>query len=108
MNQTTKNWQPRTLKTNLSAQSQFISPEIKAEENAKSEQRYQKAKAIFNQLLPNLIEQYYNWYLVINPDTEEYFIEQEYLQVFTRLRQQPEKGKMVIFCLNETAICGQI
>lgn len=101
MKQLNQGWQPRNFGRHLSSQT-----EIK--QDSESEIRYQKALIIFNQLYPQLINRCFNWYLAINSDTNEYFLEQEYLKLFERLRQQPQKGKMVIFRVNETGICGRI
>jgi hypothetical protein len=106
MNQLNQNWQPHTHLTNLSSQS--FSSLINKKQDLKSEERYQKAKIIFNNLYPELINEYYNWYLAINPDNNDYFFEREYLKLFEKLQQQKEKGKMVIFRLNETGVCGRI
>ncbi len=106
MNQITKDWQPRRISTSILSQS--LSSQTQGSEDTESEIRYQKAREFFNQLRPQLINQYSNWYIAINPDTGDYLVEQEYLKLFERLRQQPEKGKMVIFRLNETGVCGRI
>ena len=108
MNQITKDWQPRRISTNIHTLSQSLSSQTQRKQDSESEMLYQRARKFFNQLRPQLINQYFNWYIAINPDTGEYLVEQEYLKLFERLRQQKEKGKMVIFRLNETGVCGRI
>lgn len=54
-----------------------ISPEERARKEAENEAFYQRCVPNFELLRPNLIEKYYNWFIIIEPDTEDYFIAQD-------------------------------
>ncbi len=54
------------------------------------------------------METHYNWYIVINPNSGEYFIEEDELVVIQKLLENPPKEEAIIRRLNETGICGSI
>jgi len=85
-----------------------ITPEDSAILQAEREANYQKARDIFERVRPQLINNHYNWYITIDPDSEEYFIEKDYMTIFQRLRSSQSKGKTTTFRLNETGVCGRI
>lgn len=51
---------------------------------------------------------HYNWYIVIDPDSGEYFIEKDQLVAFEKLRANPPQKLMVVRRLNESGVCGSI
>jgi len=88
--------------------SQQISHEESALLLAEREANYQKAREIFERVRPQLINDHSNWYITIEPDSEEYFIEKDYMTTFQRLRSGNLMGKTTTFRLNETGFCGRI
>lgn len=58
-----------------------IFPEIqwteaeKAKRKSESEAFYQRCRTIFKQIRPELIGEHYGWYIAIEPDSKEYFID---------------------------------
>jgi hypothetical protein len=106
MTKISTDWQPRRLPKRH--QTRSITDAEKAFLKAESATRYQKARAIFERVRPQLIEEHYNWYIAIAPDSDDYFIEEDYMTVFQKLQQLPSKGKVVIFRLNETGTCGNV
>ena len=99
-------WKPRRLPEK--SKKTPISTEEKAKQKAENEQRYQLAYAIFERVRPELIAEHYNWYITIEPNSGNYFIEPDYMALFQKLRNQEITGKVVTFRLNETGTCGTI
>ncbi len=98
----------RSRRVILRTTSHQISPEALARIQAEREAAYQKAMAIFKAVRPQLINDYYNWYITIECDTGEYFIEKDYMTSFQRLRDRHSTDKTTTFRINETGVCGQI
>jgi len=85
-----------------------ISPETKARLEAEREARYQQARAIFERVRPEVIADRYNWYITIEPNSEDYFIDKDHMIALQKLREKHPQGKVVTFRLNETGTCGTI
>jgi len=90
--------------------SQQIPTEESALLKADREANYQKARAIFERVRPQLINDHYNWYITIEPDSEEYFLSKSDFEIFQKLQQSHQHmiGKVTTFRLNETGLCGSI
>ncbi len=99
-------WKLRRIPENYRKPS--ISPEDKAKQEAEKQERYQQGRSIFERVRPELIKDHYNWYININLETGEYFIEQDYMVMFQKLCKNPQPTKTVTFRLNETGTCGRI
>lgn len=85
-----------------------LSPEEKAKIEAENTIFHQRCRAIFNRVQPDLIKDYYNWFIIIEPESEDYFIDQN--EVIAREKAQakyPQK-KCLIMRINETGTCGRI
>ncbi|WP_339377802.1 hypothetical protein [Merismopedia glauca] len=54
------------------------------------------------------MEEHYNWYITIEPNSEEYFLSQDEMESFDQIRTKNLAGKVFSFRLNETGICGSI
>ncbi len=99
-------WKLRRIPENYRKPS--ISPEEKAKQEAEKQERYQQGRSIFERVRPELINDHYNWYININLENGEYFIEQDYMVMFQKLCKNPQPTKTVTFRLNETGNCGTI
>ncbi|MGL5063139.1 MAG: hypothetical protein ACRC62_24435 [Microcoleus sp.] len=99
-------WKPRRL-PNRDLKSP-ISAEEKAKLKAESQARWQRCRPIFERVRDELMATHYNWYIVIDPDSGEYFIEKEQLTAFQKLLANPPQKLMVVRRLNETGVCGSI
>lgn len=84
------------------------SPEEQARKEAENEAFYQRCLPIFERLRPNLIEKYYNWFIVIEPDSEEYFIAQDSMAALLQALEKHPRSEFFTFRLNETGVCGRI
>ncbi|GAA6623211.1 hypothetical protein [Scytonema sp. NUACC26] len=62
-----------------------ISDEEKAKHQLEIEVFYQRCRPIFERLRPLLIEKHKNWFIVIEPESEEYFLDKERAIAFPSL-----------------------
>ena len=84
------------------------SPEEKARRKAESEAFEQRCRAIFERVLPQLIEQHYGWYISVEPDSGDYFIDPDEEVCFKKIRQKHPNARIMAMRLNETGTCGRI
>jgi hypothetical protein len=63
---------------------------------------------IFEQLRPELIENHYNWFIIIEPESGDYFMDEDELVAFQKARENYPQHQFFFFRLNETGICGKI
>jgi len=91
-----------------------IFPEIQWSEAQKSQWKaeqasiYQHCKAIFEQLNPELMQNYYNWYIAIDPVSGDYVIDADIEAATKKARQQHLDSIPCLFRINETGVCGTI
>ena len=107
MNQLSSNYQKPLRR--LSPTSVVLSAE-KEQHHAKSLELGTLARKVFEQLRPQLIEKYENWFIAIKPLTEDYLIEPNLETLLQKVQTWDEKasGEVTIFRLNETGACGNI
>jgi hypothetical protein len=84
------------------------SPEEIARSIAENEAIYQHCKGIFERVKPEFIQTHYNWFIAIEPNSEEYFIDKDEDVATQRLCQKHPQGIPVLFKINETGACGTI
>lgn len=82
--------------------------QVTSEAQAESEAFYQRCRAIFDRVCPELIADHYNWYIIIEPDTGDYVIDQDDMTALQKLREKQPTGKVMTMRLNETGTCGRI
>lgn len=85
-----------------------LSSEEKDRRRAESEVLYQRCLVIFERVRPNLIFEYYNWFILIEPDSMDWIIDPNRDDVLIKGRQKYPHKKSFIFRLNETGVCGSI
>ncbi|WP_445633535.1 DUF5678 domain-containing protein [Nostoc sp. DSM 114161] len=85
------------------------SPEQKAQRQAERNKFHQRCKEIFDRVQPELIKNYYNWYMVVEPDSGDYFIDSNE-EVAMQMAHQKHPGNIPLFLfrINETGISGTI
>jgi hypothetical protein len=87
---------------------QQLSPEEKARRKAKDEVFHKRCRAIFEQVQPELIEDHYDWFVVIEPDSGDYFIDpDENIARVKAADKHPQKLRLIMR-INETGTCGRI
>ena len=84
------------------------SAEEKAQRQAEREAFSQRCRAIFEQVRPQLIPEHYGWYVAIEPDSGDYFIDADKMMAHQKARQQHPGSSHCVFCLNETGATGRI
>ncbi|MBD0346765.1 MAG: hypothetical protein ICV63_18455 [Coleofasciculus sp. Co-bin14] len=106
MTKTLSDGKPRRLPKRFPTRQ--ISSEEKARRQAESDVFYQRCRTIFERVRPQLIEEHYNWYIIIEPDSEDYAINSDEMVAIQKMREQHPQGKVMIMRLNETGTCGRI
>ena len=80
------------------------SAEKKAQWRAEREAFIKRCKPIFDRLKPELIKTHYNWYMAVEPDSGEYFIDKDDM-VATKMR--PRNTQMLSPTFSASTIQGR-
>ncbi|MFB2973979.1 hypothetical protein ACE1CD_33865 [Aerosakkonema sp. BLCC-F183] len=99
-------WKPRRIPEKYKKHP--LSPQEKAKQEAENEARWQRCRPIFERVRDEFMSTHYNWYIVIDPNSGDYFIEEDELVAIQKLIENPPKEEAVIRRLNETGTCGSI
>jgi hypothetical protein len=86
----------------------ILSPEELARLKAEDEQFYQRCWAIFEKLLPELIKDHYGWYIAIEPDSGDYFVDPDIEVASQQAREKHPHAVHCMFRLNEIGAVGRI
>jgi hypothetical protein len=83
--------------------------EQKALRRAEDEEWNQRCKVIFSRIKPQYIETHYNWYMVVEPDSRDYFIDaDEEVAMLLARQKHPGTIPLFLFRINETGVSGTI
>ena len=85
-----------------------IAPEELAKQEAEKNARSQRYREIFAQVCPQLIKEHYNWFIVIEPNSGDYFFDIDEEIAVQKARLKYPIGMVGIMRLNETGTCGKI
>ncbi len=85
-----------------------LSPEELARRKAENEAFHKRCRIIFERVRPNLIEEHYGWYIAVEPDSGDYFIDADKEAASQKARQKHPNAIYFMFCLNETGATGRI
>jgi hypothetical protein len=85
-----------------------LSKEEIARRKAENEAFGQRCRAIFDQVAPQLIADHYEWSIIIEPDSGDYFIDPDRKVAFQKASLQHPNAILLEMCLNETGACGRI
>jgi hypothetical protein len=87
-----------------------ISPQEIAQRKATRDELGARCREIFERIRPELLEQHYNWFIAIEPDSENYLIDPTLSGLLQKVRHQYASSgvKLTTFRLNETGACGKI
>lgn len=85
-----------------------LSPEELARRKVEDEAFYQRCRAIFERVRPELIDKHYGWYIAVEPDSGAYFIDEDNMQAHKKALQEHPNADHCVFCLNETGATGRI
>ncbi|MEG3848286.1 hypothetical protein QT971_12720 [Microcoleus sp. herbarium19] len=98
----------KALRSRISPERITPPEELARREVERTELRLRGQK-IFERIRPELIGEYYNWFIAIEPDSEEYLIDPTLLGIVQKIKEYGEKNVMLTtFRLNETGTCGRI
>ncbi len=85
-----------------------LSPAEKARIKAEDAVFYKRCREVFDRVQPDLIEEHYDWFIIIEPDSGEYFIDEDEKVALAKSRSQHPGKKCIIMRINETGTCGTI
>ncbi|MEH2236707.1 hypothetical protein [Nostoc sp.] len=85
-----------------------LSPEEKARRKAEDEVFYQRCRVVFDRVQPELIKEHYDWFIVIEPDSGDYFIDQNEDIARQKARDKFGNTLRLMMRINETGACGKI
>ena len=85
-----------------------IPPEELARQKAEKEARSQRYRQIFALVSAELLENNYNWFMAIEPNSGDYFIDADEAVAVQKAREKYPHGMIGIMRLNETGACGMI
>ena len=60
---------------------------------------------IFEAAKPKLIDDYYDWYMVIEPESGDYFIDKDDKVAIQKADEKYPHARCVVYCVNETGAC---
>ena len=85
-----------------------IPPLELARRETEREERYVRCRAVFERVHAELINDHYNWFIIIEPNSGDYFIDANQDLAVQKARQKYPRGRLSVFRLNETGGCGRI
>ena len=85
-----------------------IPPEELARREEERDAFYRICYAVFERVRPALIAQHYNWFIIIEPNSGDYFIDPDEDVAEQKARQMHPRGMLGTFCINETGACGRL
>ena len=85
-----------------------IPPEELARRKAERDARGKQGRVVFERVRPDLIDDHYDWFIVIEPDSGDSFIDADEQVAAQKARQKHPDAWLVTFRLNETGACGRI
>ena len=85
-----------------------LPPEEIARRKAERETRYKQTRPIFEKVKSELIADHYDWFMIIEPNSGDYFIDASEEIAEQKARQKHPNAWLVTFRINETGACGSI
>ncbi|MEH2410358.1 hypothetical protein [Nostoc sp.] len=85
-----------------------LPPEELARRKAELEAFHQLCRAIFERVRPEHIEKNYGWYIAVEPNSGNYFIDEDIEIASQKARTKHPNAVHCTFCLNETGATGTI
>jgi hypothetical protein len=87
-----------------------IDPEVVQHEQEKQHALALRCRPSFERLRPSLIETHYNWYIAIDPESENYLLDKTLIGIMQQIENtySGDEVKLTIFRLNNTGTCGRL
>ncbi|MGD1701780.1 hypothetical protein [Dapis sp. BLCC M229] len=106
MTQTTRRKVPRG--TSLFSDRPRLSPEEIARQKAENEAFANRCREIFWQVYPDLVKEHYDWFIYIEPDSGDYFLDSDRDVARQKAKQKYPSALLMAMCVNETGAVGKI
>lgn len=85
-----------------------LSKEEIARRRAEDDAFLARCHVVFDRVQPELIEDYYDWYIVVEPDSGDYFIDLDKKVAIAKATEKYPNKECLIMQINETGACGNI
>ncbi|MBE9053222.1 hypothetical protein IQ243_22910 [Nostocales cyanobacterium LEGE 11386] len=85
-----------------------LPPEELARRKVEQKAFHQRCRAMFERVRPDLIQEHYGWYIAVEPDSGDYFIDEDIEVASQKAREKYPNAVHCMFCLNETGSTGRI
>jgi hypothetical protein len=85
-----------------------LSPEELARRKAERDTFHKRCRAIFERVRPELIKEHYNWYIAVEPDSGDYFVDQDIVVASQQAKEKHPHAVHCMFRLNEIGAVGRI
>ena len=87
-----------------------ISPEELAARRTQRALLGDRCRKFFERVRPELIQEHYDWFIAIEPESEDYLIDSSLIELIKKVRNSYDKTelRLTIFRLNEAGWCGTI
>ena len=84
------------------------SPEELARIDEEMQALMKRCDEIFEAAKPKIIDDYYDWYMVIEPESGEYFIDKDDKVAEQKADEKYPNARCVVYCVNETGACYRV
>ena len=84
------------------------SPEEIARIEAEMQILMKRCDEIFETAKPKLIDDYYDWFMVIEPESGDYFIDKDDNVAEQKADEKYPEAPCVVYCINETGACYRV
>jgi hypothetical protein len=85
-----------------------LSPEELAKREAERDAFHKRCRAIFERVRPELMKEHYNWYIAVEPDSGDYFVDPDIEVASQQAREKHPHAVHCMFRLNEIGAVGRI
>ena len=82
-------------------------PEEIEKNEAEMQALMKRCDEIFEAAKPKLIDDYYDWFMVIEPESGDYFIDKDDEVAIQKADEKYPDAQCVVYCINETGACYQ-
>ncbi|MDD1428110.1 hypothetical protein MEO94_27400 [Dolichospermum sp. ST_sed9] len=72
------------------------------------ETHHQRCRVVFEKLQPELIKSHYNWFMAVDSESGDYFVDKDEEVVTQMFLQKHPNAIPFIFVINETGVAGRI
>ena len=83
-------------------------PEELARREAELQDLMEKCDAVFERVKGELINDYYDWFMVIEPESGDYFLDENEDEAVQKAHQKYPDTRCAIYCVNETGACCRV